>query len=134
MMPVDTVDTTDTKEPGAKVSGALEMRLFGTFEVTLGGRPLPPLRYRKELWLLALLTLRHDRDVPRDWLATTFWPDNEESKGLFYLRKALSNLRTALGEEANRLQSPTPRTVRLDLTGAIVDIIRFDTAIGGQEE
>ena len=119
---------------------ALELRLFGAFDVRVHGSPLPPLRYRKEQWLLALLALRHDRDVPRERLAATFWPDNEESQGLFYLRKALSNLRNALGEEALRLLSPTSRTVRLDLSGAFCDVCLFDAAVGsslaeaGQEE
>lgn len=125
----------DAKEPLA-----LEIRLFGTFEVRVQGRPLPPLRYRKELWLLALLALRHNRDIPRDWLAATFWPDNDESKGLFYLRKALSNLRGVLGEEAGRLQAPTPRTISLDLTDAVSDVRDFDAIVArphtdsGQEE
>src|SRR5262252_2299634 len=107
----------------------LEIRLFGTFDVRLKERPLPPLRYRKEKWLLALLALRHDHDLARDWLAATFWPDNEESQGLFYLRKALSNLRNALGDEAGRLRSPTSRLVRLDLSGAFSDVHAFDAAI-----
>jgi predicted ATPase/DNA-binding SARP family transcriptional activator/Flp pilus assembly protein TadD len=118
----------------------LEIRLFGTFEVRVRGHALPPLRYRKELWLLALLALRHDKEVTREWLAATFWPDNDQSKALFYLRKALSNLRNALGEEADRLQSPTTRTVRLDLTDAFADVSVFDTILAhptdppGQEE
>ncbi len=117
----------------------MELRLFGSFDVRINGQPVP-LRSRKEQWLLALLTLRHDREVSRDWLATTFWPDNDESQALFYLRKALSNLRNLLGEEAVRLQSPTSRTVRLDLSGAFVDILTFDAAVArpvteqGQEE
>lgn len=118
----------------------LEIRMFGTFDVRVRGHALPPMRYRKELWLLALLALRYDRDVPREWLATTFWPDNDESKGLFYLRKALSNIRAALGEEAGRLLTPTPRTIRLDLSGAMVDVRDFEAVVGrphtepGQEE
>ena len=41
----------------AKEPRDLEFRLFGIFDVRLKGRPLPPLRYRKEKWLLALLVL-----------------------------------------------------------------------------
>lgn len=107
----------------------MELRLFGSFDVRINGQPLSRLRSRKEQWLLALLALKHDRDVSRDWLAATFWPDNEESQGLFYLRKALSNLRNALGDEAVRLQSPTSRTVRLDLSGAFSDVCDFDAAV-----
>jgi predicted ATPase/DNA-binding SARP family transcriptional activator len=117
-------ETVDDKE-----STVLEMRLFGPFEVRIGGQPLPPLRYRKDLWLLALLALRHNQEVPRDWLAGTFWPENDESKSLFYLRKSLSSLRNALGAAAPRLLSPTPRSIRLDLTDAITDFVVFDTAV-----
>ncbi len=89
---------------------------------------MPPLRSRREQWLLALLVLRHDKDTSRDWLASTLWPDNTDEQALFYLRKGLSNLRKALGLEAARLLSPTPRTVRLNLSGAIVDVVEFDRA------
>ena len=36
----------------------LTIQLLGPFEVRLHGQPLPRLRSRKGLWLLALLTLR----------------------------------------------------------------------------
>jgi non-specific serine/threonine protein kinase len=108
---------------------ALDLRLFGAFDVRVQGQPMPPLRYRKEQWLLALLVLRHGQEVSRDWLVATFWPENEESQGKFYLRKSLSNLRNALGPEAHRLQSPTLRTVRLDLSDAFADFLVLDTAI-----
>jgi len=111
------------------LSPSVEFRLLGGIDVRLGGGPLPPLRSRREQWLLALLVLRHDRDTAREWLATTLWPDNDEPQALFYLRKSLSNLRQALGTEAARLLSPTPRTVRLDLSGAFADVAAFDSAL-----
>lgn len=95
----------------------------------MDGKPLPALRSRREQWLLTLLVLRQDRDTARDWLATTLWPDNDEQQALFYLRKSLSNLRQALGAGAARLLSPTPRTLRLDMAGAIADTIAFDSAL-----
>src|SRR5262245_40361544 len=66
----------------------VEFRLLGGFDVLVNGQPLPPLRSRREQWLLTLLVLRHDRDTSRDWLATTLWPDVEERQALFYLRKS----------------------------------------------
>jgi predicted ATPase/DNA-binding SARP family transcriptional activator len=119
------VDTTVDKN----ASLSLDLRLFGTFDVRIQGQPMPPLRYRKEQWLLALIALRHDRDLSRDWLAATFWPENDESQGRFYLRKALSSLRSSLGPEAHRLLSPTSRTVRLDLSGAFADFLVLDAAV-----
>src|SRR5579872_1149019 len=98
----------------------LVFRLFGPPEVWVHGDPLPPLRSRKGLWLLALLTLRHDREVAREWLAATLWPDSSESLAFANLRRSLNDLRHALGPEARRLRSPNTQTLCLDLTGAEV--------------
>ncbi len=108
---------------------SFEVRLFGGFEARVNGSPLPPLRSRREQWLLALLVLRQAKEVSRDWLAGTLWPDNTEEQALFYLRKSLSNLRRALGPEARRVLSPSLRTVRLDLSGAYSDVAAFDQAV-----
>src|SRR5262245_35555559 len=88
--------------PDGAASG-LEMRLFGPMEVCVGGAPLPRPRSRKGLWLLALLALRAGRDVERDWLAATLWPDYDQAHGRQSLRQTLHNLRLALGPEARRL-------------------------------
>jgi predicted ATPase/DNA-binding SARP family transcriptional activator len=107
----------------------LVIRLFGAMEVQRQGRPLPPLRARAGRWLLALLALYHDRDVERDALAALLWPDSSEEQAAYNLRRNLTDLRRALGPDAARLRSPTLRTLRLDLTGADVDLIAFDGAI-----
>src|SRR5689334_830714 len=93
----------------------LAMRLFGPMDVRVQGRPLPQLRSRKGYWLLALLVLRHERPVERDWLAGTLWPESLQSQAYSSLRRTLTDLRQAMGEEAARLRSPTPHTLCLDL-------------------
>jgi predicted ATPase/DNA-binding SARP family transcriptional activator len=108
---------------------ALEFRLLGGCDIRVHGSPLPPPRYRKEWWLLALLVLRHDRESSRDALAEAFWPDSDGDRALLYLRRSLTNLRHALGMEAARLLSPTPRTLRFDLSGAFADAVVFDRAV-----
>src|SRR5882724_11832206 len=75
----------------------LTIQLFGPMDVQCHGAPLPRLRSRNGLWLLALLTLRHGREVERAWLAGTLWPDSEESLALYNLRRELTHLRRALG-------------------------------------
>jgi predicted ATPase/DNA-binding SARP family transcriptional activator len=105
------------------------IRLFGPFEVALRGEAPPRFRSRTEERLLALLTLRHGRDVERDWLAGLLWPGTEASVALSNLRRSLHYLRRTLGREAPRLRSPTPRTLCLDLTGAEADVVAFDAAI-----
>ncbi|MCW3094389.1 MAG: transcriptional regulator, LuxR family [Chthonomonadaceae bacterium] len=90
---------------------------------------MPRLRARSIEWLLALLTLRHGRVADRSWLVGTLWPDSEEERGRHNLRDALMHLRKALGSESARIQSPTRDTLALDLTGAEVDVVRFDAAM-----
>jgi DNA-binding SARP family transcriptional activator len=55
-------------------SSPLAIQLFGPLGVQCHGAPLPRLRSRNGLRLLALLTLRHGREVDRTWLAGTLWP------------------------------------------------------------
>src|SRR5262245_21229914 len=104
-------------------STPLTLTLFGPMQVRVQGRPLPHLRSRKTLWLLALLTLRHDRPVEREWLAGTLWPDVDQSQAFANLRPILSELRRALGDQGARLQAPARHTLRLDLVGAESDLL-----------
>lgn len=104
---------------------SFKLRLLGTFDV----QPLAEPCSRKAQWLLALLAVRHDRNVERSWLAGTLWPDASESQALYNLRRELTRLRRALGAEAGRLQASTPQTLRLDALGADIDVITFDAEI-----
>lgn len=115
------------------MSQAFTLELFGPMHIFVQGHPLPRLRSRQSLWLLALLTLRHPRPVQREWLAGTLWPDSKPDRALSNLRVVLSELRRALGTEGWRLQSPNRHTLSLDLTGAEVDVHTFDAAIGSGE-
>ena len=91
---------------------------------------MPRLKTRKGLWLLALLALRHDRDVDRNWLAGTLWPDAEEATALNYLRQTLTDLRKALGPALYWLRSLTAsRSLCLELEDGECDVARFDTLI-----
>jgi DNA-binding SARP family transcriptional activator len=112
----------------------LVLRLLGPFEARVNGTPLPRLRSRKGHWLLALLVLRHGREVERSWLVAMLWPDSPESAALANLRSSLKDLRQALGDEAFRLRSPTPHTLTLDLSGAEVDLLAFDATIARGRE
>src|SRR4029453_18705348 len=117
------------KESGPADDARLRLRFFGGFEACRGESPLPRTRTRKETWLLALLTLRHQQAVDRSWLAGTLWPDTSEERALAYLRSSLHDLRRVLGPDVSRLAAPTARTVRLDLTGASVDLLEFDACV-----
>jgi DNA-binding SARP family transcriptional activator len=69
---------------------ALQIRLFGPPSILIDGQPMPRLKTRKGLWLLALLSLRANRDVDRNWLAGTLWPDADESTSLTSISAARS--------------------------------------------
>jgi len=56
------------------LTASLDVRLFGPFEVSLNGQPLPRLRSRKGPLAPYPLALRHGREVERACLAGTLWP------------------------------------------------------------
>ena len=130
------VPSSDNRQRGVSCMGEnygaapLAIRLFGSVEVEVGGEPLPKLRSRTELWLLALLALQAGRPAGRTWLAQSLWPfpDHAADLAAYNLRRALTNLRRALGVEAYRLQSPQPGALLLDLHGASVDAAVFAEA------
>jgi predicted ATPase/DNA-binding SARP family transcriptional activator len=107
----------------------LTLQLFGPFEARVQGDSLPHLRFRKGQALLTLLALRAGHEVERDWLAGQLWPDRTETPTLTSLRNSLLNLRQALGPAACRLQAPTARTLRLQVTATEVDVLAFDAAV-----
>lgn len=104
----------------------IDLRLLGSFSLSINGKPLPPLRTRKGQWLLALLALRPGRPSDRSWIAGMLWPDSLEEQSLCNLRRALTDLRSALGPASNRITAPTPRSLALEMcAGDSVDIYRF---------
>jgi len=128
-MPVVAQTIDDAREQG------LVIRLFGTFEARIDGRPLPRLRTRKGEWLLALLCLKQAGALSREWLAEALWPDSALERSAANLRLSLCDLRRALGSEAHRVHSPLPRTLQLDISGCTIDLWEFDAALArGDEE
>jgi predicted ATPase/DNA-binding SARP family transcriptional activator len=75
----------------------LALYLLGPPRVERGGEPAK-IAGRKALALLAYLTLER-RSHCRDALATLLWPESDASRARAELRRALSNLRRALGAE-----------------------------------
>jgi predicted ATPase/DNA-binding SARP family transcriptional activator len=107
----------------------LVLRLFGPMEALVHGTPISSPRTRKAMWLLALLALQGDTEADRRWLAALLWPDSTDELALYNLRRYLTLLRDLLGPEAGRIQTPTPRSLSLDLRGASVDVVTFDQCI-----
>ena len=115
------------------MSPLLEIRLFGAFSVTANGAPMPPLTRKAGYQLLALLALKDDAAQSRVLLSGLLWPESEEAKALFYLRRTLTELRAALGSAADALVSPTPRTLALNRMVASCDLWGFREALSRRE-
>ncbi|MCW3060812.1 MAG: hypothetical protein JWQ02_2633 [Capsulimonas sp.] len=110
------------------------LRLFGKFEATQGGVPLPGLHLREGERLLAYLTLHAGEPVASRDLAMKFWPAEAQGsldgQGDFpSVRQALRSLRQALGPDAERLTRPSRAAVQLDLTGVECDMLAFDRLV-----
>jgi predicted ATPase len=50
-----------------------------------------------------MLALRLGKEVSREWLASTLWPDSEPEQASYNLRRGLADLRNAFGVHAYRL-------------------------------
>ena len=76
----------------------LDLALFGGFEATLGGAPVP-FSSQKERALLAYLAVEADRPHRRDSLADLLWPESPPAAAADNLRSALARLRRAIRDE-----------------------------------
>ena len=74
----------------------LSVRLFGTFEATLGEKPLSGVTSTKARDLLAYLAVEMHRPHSRDALAALLWPEVSNQAARSSLRGALFDLRQAL--------------------------------------
>ncbi len=115
--------------PDKDVIGApFSVRMFGPMEVLIHGNPLPKLRSRKGLWIVALLALANGKELDRSWIAYTLWPDSDEDKALGNLRQSIYDMRIAMGSESERLISSATK-LRLNTVDADIDIITFDECV-----
>lgn len=104
----------------------IRLSFFGSIEITVDEVPAE-LPTRKAVALLCYLAITN-RPQPRERLATLFWPEFDHARSKTSLRRALADLRKALGKEwllANR------QTVELDPTGELsVDVHEFRALLG----
>lgn len=83
----------------------LGISLLGGFQAKLNDQPVTRFRSTNNQGLLVYLALNSDRPVPRDVLATLFWPDETDRVARNNLRQALYQLRTVL-EDGHREEHP----------------------------
>lgn len=76
----------------------LQIRLFGAPEIILDGKAAGDLRSDKARALLAYLAVEPDQAHRREKLAGLLWPGYTESSARTNLRRALADLRQAIGD------------------------------------
>jgi DNA-binding SARP family transcriptional activator len=75
---------------------ALDIRLFGGFEIRVDGQPVDGSGVRLGTSLIRYLLLRPGLSCPRDVLIETFWPDSDPDRARNRLQVAFSSLRKAI--------------------------------------
>ncbi len=106
----------------------IQLLFFGSFELRVHDHPVTELSGAAKR-ILTLLALGRKTTILRERLACALWPDAPQDRSLFYLRRCLSECRTALGAERHRIVSHTGSALSLDLDGAACDSLRFEYLI-----
>ena len=99
----------------------LRIRLLGPLEVEVGGRPIV-VDTRKALAIIALVSAE-GRPFARDELAAMFWPDADDEAARGALRRTLSALRTAVGDQGLTIDRAR---VTLDPKTCWVDLLELE--------
>ena len=88
----------------------LRIRLLGEYTIESTEGTLTPLSSKAARALFLLLLLAEGKPLERLSLAAKIWPDADDSLGLFYLRRTLSELRRSVGD---LVLTPTKSTLAL---------------------
>jgi len=115
------------------VTGALEVRLFGQFRMTVDGRPVDGPTTARLQSLFAYLLLHADAPQPRTHLSFTFWPDASESNARNNLRQLLHQLRQALPDPDRYLQADANSVQWAADSGFSLDVALFEGAVAEAE-
>jgi DNA-binding SARP family transcriptional activator len=110
---------------GYNAFAMLSLSLLGAFEARRGATVLGSLP-KKTQALLAYLALEGASPRTRTELATLLWGDTGDEQALQSLRKALSGLRQALGDDADAILVVQERAVSLNRDRIAVDAIEFE--------
>jgi DNA-binding SARP family transcriptional activator len=76
--------------------GGLAVRMLGTFDLTIDGRPVTHWHGQRTRSLMQFLTAHRLRGVSRDELIAAVWPDVDEENGRHRLHQGIYELRSTL--------------------------------------
>ncbi len=120
---------------GSTAAGSVQVRLFGSFAMTVEGRPVDLIGLKpRPRAVLRFLALNARRPVHREVLQETFWPEVDPETGARSLHVALSALRRELtpraGRGASELLVRDGDAYRLALPDdARIDLVDFERAV-----
>ena len=82
--------------PVRDAPGGLTVRMLGTFDLTIDGRPVTHWHGQRTRSLMQFLTAHRLRGVSRDELIAAVWPDLDEENGRHRLHQGIYELRSTL--------------------------------------
>ena len=115
----------------------LAIRLFGSLQVTLDGKPVEGFTSDKVRALLAYLVMSPDQPQRREKLAGLLWPEFPERSARTSLRNALANLRKVIGDQ---YASPpfldiSPQTIQFNKkSDHWLDVDAFASALAASQQ
>jgi DNA-binding SARP family transcriptional activator len=118
--------------PISEPAGGMAVRMLGTFDLSIDGRPVTHWHGQRTRSLMQFLTTHRLRSVSRDELIAAIWPDVDEDSGRHRLHQGIYELRSTL-RAADPGRSPIvclDGTYGLDKQVPIwVDVEEFDDLV-----
>jgi DNA-binding SARP family transcriptional activator/Tfp pilus assembly protein PilF len=116
--------------PADGTAASLRVRVLGTFDVAVAGRPVPlaAWRSRQARTLVKILVARRGRPVPRGEICELLWPDDEPQRTAHRLSVLLSVVRTVL-DPAKAF--PPDHFIKADLAG--LSLVREHVGVDAEE-
>ena len=116
--------------PADGTAASLRVRVLGTFDVAVAGRPVPiqAWRSRQARTLVKILVARRGRPVPRGEICELLWPDDEPQRTAHRLSVLLSVVRTVLDPTK---AFPPDHFIRADLAG--LSLVREHVGVDAEE-
>jgi DNA-binding SARP family transcriptional activator len=82
--------------PISEPAGGMAVRMLGTFDLSIDGRPVTHWHGQRTRSLMQFLTTHRLRSVSRDELIAAIWPDVDEDSGRHRLHQGIYELRSTL--------------------------------------
>jgi predicted ATPase/DNA-binding SARP family transcriptional activator len=123
-------------QPGKKepcLSGLLRVRLLGDFSITYDDVPVARLNADRVQSLLVYLLLNQHAPQPRHHIAFRIWPDSTEAQARSNLRTLLHQLRAALPEADQFLETSQHTLQWLPDAPFTLDVAEFKQAVAAAD-